>query len=312
MNIHNNQKGMSSILFAMIFTIIISLLAVGFATLARNDQRQALDQSLGFQAQYAAETAINQVAAVLKDNPSTAANANCGSNYEIETVSGVKVTCVTWTSSAPNIIFEQVSAKPFSTRIQASGPYSNLTFTWTSTSTGTYGTSGFPDTINTSNYPILKVVFLPDGSTDARTVYLVPSSSGAGNVLYPTNVTNGQPADTSCNASGCVMQVAVDAASFQNGYVSISTIGQTASRVTIEAQQGGANRDLSGSQYVIDATAIAQDITKRVQARVPIGTQTWRPGVAASADEMCKDIKIDGENNTGISSSDACAARIVP
>ena len=61
-----NQKGMSSILFAMVFIIILSLIGVGFATLVRKDQRETLDKTLSFQAQYAAETAINRKAAELQ------------------------------------------------------------------------------------------------------------------------------------------------------------------------------------------------------------------------------------------------------
>ena len=56
-----NQSGMASIMFAIFMAIVLCLLAVGFATLVRNDQRQTLDKTLSNQATYAAESAINKI-----------------------------------------------------------------------------------------------------------------------------------------------------------------------------------------------------------------------------------------------------------
>lgn len=301
-----NQQGMSAILFAMIFTIILSLLAVGFAALVNNDQRQTLDQSLGYQAQYAAETAVNQVTANLKANPTAPANTSCSAPYEVITGSGVKVSCVTWDNKAKNIILEQVSAEPATAHIEVPSGYNNLFISWTAANTGTYGSGAFPNTIVANNYPVLKASFLPANTTNAVSMYFTPVNNGVGTVAYPAVGADGTSTAADCDAAtgSCTMQI--NMGPFQNGYLALSAIGQVASKITIEARQGNTPQDILNSQYVIDATAIAQDVTKRVQARVPYGAQTWRPAFAASADRMCKDIKIDGTNNTSVSGAAVC------
>jgi Tfp pilus assembly protein PilX len=301
-----NQQGMSAILFAMIFTIILSLLAVGFATLVRNDQRQTLDQSLGYQAQYAAETAVNQVAANLKANPTAPANTNCGPSYELITGSGVKVSCVTWDSRAKNIILEQVATEPVTAHIEVPSLYNNLYITWTAANTGTYGSGAFPNQILATNYPVLKAIFLPEDTTDAVSLYFTPVNNGGGTIAYPSVNADGISDAADCDAAtgSCTMQV--NMGPFNDGYLALSAIGQVASKITIEARQGTTPQDILNSQYVIDATAIAQDVTKRVQARVPYGSQTWRPAFAATADRMCKDIRIDGTNTSSVSGAAVC------
>ncbi len=301
-----NQKGMSAILFAMIFTIILSLLAVGFASLVQNDQRQTLDQTLGYQAQYAAETAVNQVSANLKANPTAAASTTCGAPYELVTGSGVKISCVTWDSRAKNIILEQVSTEPTTARIEVPSGYNNLYISWTASNTGVYGSGTFPNTILAANYPVLKATFLPENTTNAVSLYFTPVNNGAGSVAYPAVGADGtsSPADCDSATRTCTMQI--NMGPFQNGYLALSAIGQVASKITIEARQGTTPQDILNSQYVIDATAIAQDVTKRVQARVPYGAQTWRPAFAATADNMCKDIEIDGTNTSSVSGAAVC------
>jgi Tfp pilus assembly protein PilX len=301
-----NQQGMSAILFAMIFTIILSLLAVGFASLVQNDQRQTLDQTLGYQAQYAAETAVNQVSANLKANPTAAANTTCGTPYELVIGSGVKISCVTWDSRAKNIILEQVSTEPATAHIEVPTAYDNLYISWTAANIGTYASGTFPNTILSANYPVLKVTFLPENTTNVVSLYFTPVNGGGGNVDYVGSDGSSTAANCVVATRTCSMSIDVGAGTFRNGYLALSAIGQVASKITIEARQGITPQDILNSQYVIDATAIAQDVTKRVQARVPYGAQTWRPAFAATADNMCKDIEIDGTNTSSVSGAAVC------
>ena len=56
---HNDQTGIASLLVTMIIMIVISLMVLGFAVVARREQRQATDRQLSTSAFYAAETGVN-------------------------------------------------------------------------------------------------------------------------------------------------------------------------------------------------------------------------------------------------------------
>jgi len=55
----SNEQGFASIVIALTLIIVLSLLTIGFANLARREQKNALDKQLAVQANYAAETGIN-------------------------------------------------------------------------------------------------------------------------------------------------------------------------------------------------------------------------------------------------------------
>ena len=59
-----NENGFASIVIALVFIVVLALLTVGFAQLARHEQQNALDKQLANQANYAAESGIN---AALRD-----------------------------------------------------------------------------------------------------------------------------------------------------------------------------------------------------------------------------------------------------
>src|SRR5580698_3119973 len=65
----NNQTGLASFLVTLIMMIIISLVVLGFAQIARHEQREALDNQLSSAAYYAAESGVNDaVNAIQNDN----------------------------------------------------------------------------------------------------------------------------------------------------------------------------------------------------------------------------------------------------
>ena len=64
-----DQKGMASILVALIMMLVITLVVIGFTQISRSNQRQALDNQLSATAYYAAETGVNDAITALKANP---------------------------------------------------------------------------------------------------------------------------------------------------------------------------------------------------------------------------------------------------
>src|SRR5260370_15103164 len=60
------EAGIVSIMVTMITMIVISLIVLGFADIARNEQRNSLDDQLSTQAYYAAESGVNDARAVME------------------------------------------------------------------------------------------------------------------------------------------------------------------------------------------------------------------------------------------------------
>ncbi|HSX32249.1 MAG TPA: pilus assembly PilX N-terminal domain-containing protein, partial [Candidatus Saccharimonadales bacterium] len=60
------ESGMVAIMVTIILMIVISLIVLGFAQIARRNQRQSLDRQLSTQAFYAAETGVNDASKVIK------------------------------------------------------------------------------------------------------------------------------------------------------------------------------------------------------------------------------------------------------
>lgn len=66
-NLRKSEQGMVSIIVTMIIMSVLSLIVVGFAQLARREQREALDNQLSTQAFYAAESGINDARIAIKN-----------------------------------------------------------------------------------------------------------------------------------------------------------------------------------------------------------------------------------------------------
>lgn len=312
MNIKLNQRGMSSILFAMIFAVILTLLGIGFAYLVRQDQREVLDKTLSNQAQYAAETAINRKAYELM-NTTTAVNdtGDCSNSLDISSTdfsASAKVTCIQATNIVDNIVKENLDTEPYINRlVPQSGNFSNITIKWEKDGKNQYGFTGALPIIDSNNVPILRLTIAKNSNVDTttNTVYLVPDSNlSSVNTINISNVSNGQAYGVYCNSSICEAKINYTS---DYAWVSLLAYGGIAKNVDISVS-GAANNKLVGSQAIIDANARAQDVTKRVKARVALVSQTWNPGFAASANTMCKDFKVDGATND----SSASGAAVCP
>lgn len=103
-----DRDGVVSLVVTLFIMLIVSLVALSFATLMRREQRQALDRQLGSQAFYAAETGINDAMKALEQNPSAVGEINSCStadqarivvggsqpNRVLDAASNVAYTCV--------------------------------------------------------------------------------------------------------------------------------------------------------------------------------------------------------------------------
>ena len=134
------------------------------------------------------------------------------------------------------------------------------------------------------------------GTQDARSadglVYYVPCNSQKCSVMiagYPTAVNN--------------------VASYGDRLFYFMPIGSQTTNITYRSLDGdhGTPLALNGIQAKVDVNVIAQGQSKRTIAYIPLQKQTWQPSFNSIADSLCKDIKVDGNNNQGkIDTATAC------
>jgi len=66
-NLHRDQGGFASIVIALILIVVLALITVGFAQLARREQQNALDKQLASQAYYSAESGVNDTQQIVQN-----------------------------------------------------------------------------------------------------------------------------------------------------------------------------------------------------------------------------------------------------
>lgn len=133
---------------------------------------------------------------------------------------------------------------------------------------------------------------------------------------------SGEIDNTFCRGGWCIMRVSVPSGkSWTNatpGLTSFSVIGGEIDELQLAAYTDGPydqiaafapaapaaltlapnNRvNLINMQAIVDATARAGDVIKRIQIAAPIGKNTWQPGFAVAADAICKNFSVDAINN---------------
>lgn len=327
---HNNH-GLASVIFAMTFVVILSLLAVSFAFLVRNDQRQSLDTSLSYQATYAAETGVNKAIEEIRDKYETTGVVNdktdCGT---VDLGGEVNVTCYNWSVRSKEIIKSPLPAgESFITKLVPSERLNQLKLFWyygdaKETVSPCYSSTSpagkLPD-INPNAVPILRVALIGwDGSSynnsTFKVFYLVPNSNG--NSANIRSIDTGSVLDSSCEKEEVVgestdegykseLTFTIPPGYQSNSLISITALGQQVDNLTLTSPNKS-DLEFLESQIRIESNAVAVDISKKVQAVIPYNPGTWSPSFSAAVGQMCKDIIIDGNNGTNASTgaSPAC------
>lgn len=208
------QEGFVSIIIAMVLIAIISLVTLGFAYLAQQNQRNALNRQLSTQAFYAAESGVNDAVknlSTIGDVTSCDDTSRVGTGT-INATNNVQYTCVLINTSPDNLVYDSISDKESTVvRITTSTPVANIKFSWgdpagptmyapTGTATTfplpnqpTYGgTCGTGCDAFTANYPntigILRTTIIPTSAATSSDNLL----NGAQNIfMYPASATTG-------------------------------------------------------------------------------------------------------------------------
>lgn len=216
------EKGFASVVIALTMVIVIALLTIGFAQLARREQQNSLNKQLSRQAYYAAETGVNDMVTLLKNHAvgvgDTGGDCLMGfpftvgsKSYDqtISTTNGVSYSCVTISTKNYELVKKPIAQDTGWTTIFSNpglSPLSSFDITWESTVAGKAlrtSNSGFAPASATPTLPaptiwvspaVLQVSITPLVVTDRTslynntfTTYLYPATwaaAGTANVAY--------------------------------------------------------------------------------------------------------------------------------
>jgi type II secretory pathway pseudopilin PulG len=215
----HDQRGIAAILITMVVMIVIMLIVLGFATISRREQREALDNQLQTQAFYAAESGVNdakEIAATLLATGTDASKPECDMGGGADTAynalkttlgpaaNNVRYSCVIVDPSPEEITNSSVvDGVAWVAPLATDSPPANFTISWnpksatgnpspacdfTAAGVRTYQPAAGANA-RTCQYPVLRVdlfdasTITPDVNAQNRrlhTYYIQPSSSLSG------------------------------------------------------------------------------------------------------------------------------------
>lgn len=304
-SLKKNESGLAAITVTLIVLGIVTLITVGFATLMRREQRQALDQQLSTQAFYAAESGVNAARSYMDgkdiDDINAITDCNDGTDFgtDIQNASdqlgdGVDITCVLLDPTpveASKTISEQST---WTTRIEAEQPVDNLEISWDSGEASPFISD--PDQINGNHLlqdsvwgdrtALLRMMLIPDtndrGDLIRQTYHAMLYPNQFASVGSPTYVgypgANPSASDqgvflngncNSGNTPGELCKVVIQNVNQRSFYLHFRSIYNTAN-VKIRAYTDNTVLELKNVQAKIDATGKAADVVRRIQVYVSL------------------------------------------
>jgi Tfp pilus assembly protein PilX len=313
--IEANQDGFASIVIALVLIIILSLLTIGFAQLARREQQSALDKQLASQAFYAAESGINDtvksLAAVQAADASGRDKTKCLDSSivdgNISPATGVAYSCVLVDLQPPSIVYSGVEPNTAHyTTFSTSGALNSLTVGWVSDdlhrTPGSISNGFMPAAAwNTANTPaVLEVKITPLGAGTVQrgaltastfTVYMYPAA-GSGTVAY--NMASNAPIVggkcTGVETYPCKVTITGLPGTPGGSFLVHVLVLYDKSDISINNAKDSAGQPLNfiDGQAQIDATGRAKNVLKRIQVRYPLRPEVTTPNEAIEAQSLCK------------------------
>lgn len=304
----------------LVMMIVITLIVLGFAEIARNEQRSTLDDQLSVQAYYAAESGINDartiVNAAVSGGSAPASKTICGDqgSYQfnstgqnaVDNAHGVSYTCVLVDPSPTTLTYNVGYNSTVIPIITGSGSFGTLTLNWkvpagfTGSASGCYTALASlnlnPVASGTGawgcNYPMLRVDLLDANGGLSRnnwaaatsTMFFVPFNSNSVGNSVALGV-HGTAVPARCGATNC--SVSITGLTGTSYYMRVTTLYRTNSFFTVTA--GG--KAFSGAQATIDSTGKAQDVLRRVLVAVDLtdsNTYAIPSAGITTKDSICK------------------------
>jgi Tfp pilus assembly protein PilX len=320
------QAGVVSLLVTMVLMIVISLIALGFAQVARNNQSQQLDQQLSTQAFYAAESGVNDAAKIVAANiqnlpanqisKTSCANQGIYANLspDLNASGTVSYSCILVNPYPPNLQTDVGSTSTIIPVSAASGSIGDINLTWSAQGlsgrlTGCPTSKSLPSSWGSCGVGVLRIDLVPTDNApnnaasmaeETMTSFIVPMESGSGGGVTKINYTGANAStsnadnivgvDCSAVAPSCSIQIDTAAAPHTSYDMRVISEYQDSSLQITADDTSGNPVQLSGAQVVIDSTGKAQNVLRRIQVYVPIGVAQNQLSDYAieSTDSICK------------------------
>lgn len=341
--IKNDEQGFASITIALVLVLVLSLITVGFAQLARREQQSALNKQLASQAQYAAESGINDVIKKIQTTPAFVSSPNTcippaditgpttpptPPGNVIDSGRDVSYTCALADLNPDSLSKDLGADSSWHTSFSTDQPISNLDINWKSKSGGTITPQTIPFgdfTPSTSwgTHPaVLQVNITPLNGALSRdemvrrsfTVYLYPSSGGLNTVAYQSYTVSGAAANQgkivsgNCNGGECSAKIT----GLDGGigpYLLHIVDYYDPSTILIKGTPvvGTTPIKFLNAQAKIDVTGKARNVLKRLQVRLPLAPGFPLPSYAIEAQNICKRLQTEPNETKYINKSGGIA-----
>lgn len=310
------QAGMVSIMVTMILMVVLSLIVIGFAQIARRNSRQSLDRQLSTSAFYAAEAGVNDVRDLIRTKGTPPAKPDCtnGSgataayysslpSSTLDAAAGVQYTCVMVDPTATTLPYTLAYTGTVVPLTAASGNIDTLKFVWTKSNTSATPIAGCNGNLVTAGswtcgYAGLRFDLVPTGGPlsfsgmagGTMSTFLDPVSSGG--VINTAFRTDGSASlvKVTCTNTNCTLNI--NSGLGGNSYY-LRIMSQYYQNVSLQISGTSGPNPVSftGAQVKIDVTGKASDVLRRIQVRVPAdGTSTNLGADYAlqTTDSLCK------------------------
>jgi hypothetical protein len=315
--IANNQTGVVSIAISILLMLIMGAIVLGITEVTNTSGQKTLDSQLASQANYAAETGINDAVATLKNpSPVLPPSTSCSSfivannlNNVLQTSPKVAYTCLLVTGTPPNLQLNVNQKQASVLHIDPSPASNSITIKWPAFANDgshqlvdcTQNLEFITSTQWTCPYAVLRMDYYqatPGDNTataleaNTNSFFIYPTDGNPG----PQHISLSNTGNPSVILAGCddaVCSVTLTADQPFNGYTNLSSIYGDAGNVTISGATDFTT--FLNSQYSIDSTGIDQGVLRRLQVRLQISSQAAasapRSAVDASQD-LCKQFSI--------------------
>jgi hypothetical protein len=308
---------------SMVIMAILVLITVGFATLMRREQRQALDRQLSTQAFYAAEAGVNDAVAAINKSlnavPPTPVPVikNCNStflsnppnnfNKQLDATSGVEYTCVLIEDELPNLKFNLPVGKSILVPVKANANINKLKITWQDDNGSNPPSKVVADSPNhylppagkdTGEYDVLngigtiRATLMPVNSGGAIPDRATLANDARTFFFYPNKAGIGTTSQSYAQ-NGSFVDGGCDTATGQcEGEVTAINPNRTDMYLRLKAiykpvsvtiTANDGSALLSGAQVLVDSTGKANDVLRRIQVRVPITPSYQLPEFAVQS-----------------------------
>jgi len=314
------EAGVVSLMVTLVMMIVITLIVLGFAEIARNEQRSSLDDQLSTQAYYAAESGVNDARAVIDaaissgNKPQDKNTCSPDSNYQatgiVDSVHTVSYTCLQVDTHPLELSYTIGASSNVIPLVSAGGAFPRFDLTWTTQGDATKcPSSGSPNTFpdqsswvaSSCPSPVVRVDLVKatpplsraNWANATATMFFVPFSSNVANVgtVGDKGAAHGAQCSGTTTAT-CKASICADAACSgllgTQYYARITTL-YVETNVGLTISASGIKFD--GAQAIIDATGKAQDVLRRIRVAVDLTDANAYPvpgGAIVSADSICK------------------------